>query len=268
VTKAVELSVIIVSHGHEVMLGACIGSLAPLLVPVKAEIIIVDNLQDGRVAAALAGYQVKLIENRAPQGFAANVNQAARVATGWHLLVLNPDTEGRHGRLADAIAFLDRHPQVGVVGCRLLNPDGSWQQNYRQFPILPVVIARGLGADRWPWQPPFYRRRLMADARFTQPHPVDWVFGAFMLLRRNEFLRLGGMDEGFRLYYEDVDLCYRYGKIGLVTCVYPEIVFLHAHLRTSAKHPFGRTWRWHVASAVRYFRKSGYLFRSEFRTAR
>lgn len=265
-TEAMELSVIIVSHGHEAMLTTCIGSLAPLLAPVKAEIIVIDNLQDGRVAAALAGYPVRLIENQAPQGFAANINEAARVASGRHLLILNPDTEGRSGCLANAIVFLDQHPQVGILGCRLLNPDGSRQQNYRQFPTLPVVIARGLGADRWPWQPPFYRHRLRVDVRSAEPHRVDWVFGAFMLLRRDEFLRLGAMDEGFRLYYEDVDLCYRYRKMGLATCVYPEIVFLHVHLRSSATHPFGRTWRWHVASAVRYFRKSGYLFRPEAAT--
>jgi GT2 family glycosyltransferase len=100
----------------------------------------------------------------------------------------------------------------------------------------------------------------MEETRFDAPHPVDWVFGAFMLMRRTDFERLGGMDEGFRLYYEDVDLCYRFRRAGLATYLFPGIQFVHAHARTSAKQPFGRSWRWHVESAARYFWKSGYCF--------
>jgi GT2 family glycosyltransferase len=258
---AADLSVVIVSHGHEEMLPACIASLAPALVGLAAETVVVDNLQKGAVAAALTSFPASIIlENRAPIGFAANVNRGAQATSGRYLLILNPDTVFRAGRLAEAIAFLDARPDIGVLACTLLNPDGSHQQNFRQFPTLPVLLARGFGADRWPWRPAFYRRRLMEDTRFEKPHPVDWVFGAFMLLRRADFERLGGMDEGFRLYYEDVDLCYRFHRAGLGTCLFPGIQFVHRHARASAKRPFGQTWRWHVASAARYFWKSGYCF--------
>jgi N-acetylglucosaminyl-diphospho-decaprenol L-rhamnosyltransferase len=262
-TPATDLSIIVVSHGHETMLLGCLSSLPQALVDLAAEIVVVDNLQDGAVAAALTTFPARVLENHTPMGFAANVNRGARATSGRHLLILNPDTVFRAGRLAEAIAFLDARPDIGVLACALLNSDGSRQQNFRQFPTVPVLLARGFGADRWRWRPAFYRRRLMEEARFDEPHAVDWVFGAFMLVRRTDFERLGGMDEGFRLYYEDVDLCYRFRRAGLATYLFPEIRFMHTHARTSAKRPFGQSWRWHVRSAARYFWKSGYCFSPE-----
>lgn len=252
----VELSVIIVSHGHERMLPACIDALRLGLAGLTAEIIVIDNLQSGAVAAALRGADVRLVENKAPVGFAANVNSGAAIAVGSRILLLNPDTRHQAGRLADIVAFLDARPDVGVVGCTLLNPDGTIQQSYRRFPTLGFLLVRGLGADRWPWQPQFYRRGLMEGEPPHHAHPVDWVFGAFMLLRRADFERLGGMDESFRLYYEDVDLCHRFRGAGLATYVIPEVRLVHDHIRASAASPLSAAWRWHVASAARYFWKT------------
>ena len=255
-TAAPDLSVLIVSHGHEDVLPACVRSLQGALNGLAAEIIVIDNLAAGRLAASGSDLPVRLFDNPEPMGFAANVNKAARASRGRHLLILNPDTEHASGALADAMAFLESRPQIGILGCRLLNGDGSPQQSYRQFPTLGVFLARGLGADSWPWQPEFYRRRMMAEVAPDGPHPVDWIFGAFMLVRRADFERLGGMDERFRLYYEDVDLCWRARRAGLATYVDPGMVFVHAHRRESAKKPFGQTWRWHGRSAARYFWKT------------
>ena len=85
---------------------------------------------------------------------------------------------------------------------------------------------------------------------------VDWIFGAFMLMRRSDFLRIGGMDARYRLYYEDVDLAWRLRRAGLATWVFPALRFMHAHQRTSASRPFSRPWRWHVAGALRYFART------------
>jgi GT2 family glycosyltransferase len=141
----------------------------------------------------------------------------------------------------------------------LVNADGSFQQNYRRFPTLPVIVSRALGADHWPWRPRFYRWRMMQGVEFKCPTPVDWVFGAFMLVRRDCFTAVGGMDAGFNLYYEDVDLCYRLRERGLRTVYYPELQFTHHHMRTSARRPLGQAWRWHVHSAYRILRKHRYL---------
>jgi N-acetylglucosaminyl-diphospho-decaprenol L-rhamnosyltransferase len=257
VTDAPDLSVVIVSHGHAAMLPGCVSSLGPALEGITAEILVIDNLAEGGAAAALSGHAVRVMTNLAPLGFAANANVGARATTGRCLLFLNPDTQHRDGRLADALAFLEGKPQTGLVGCRLLNRDGTLQQSFRRFPSLAIPLARGLGADHWPWRPQWYRNALMETGHAAEtPFPVDWVFGAFLLLRRADFVRLGGMDEGFRLYYEDVDLAWRMRRAGLRCWVFPSLRFLHEHQRSSARRPLSRVWRWHVASACRYFAKT------------
>ncbi len=255
-TAPPDLSIVIVSHGHEALLPGCIASLAPALEGLAAEILVIDNLQAGGAATALTGMPARVVANAAPVGFAANVNRGAEETTGRCLLFLNPDTAFSAGRVAEAIAFLDGRPDIGLLGCTLLNEDGTPQQNFRQFPSPAFLLARGLGADRWPWRPRWYRRRMMAEARSEDPFPVDWVFGAFLLMRRADFARVGGMDAGYRLYYEDVDLAWRLRRAGLATWMFPALRFVHAHQRASAKRPFSRAWRWHLRSALRYFTRT------------
>ena len=235
------------------MLPRCVASLAPALAGLSAEILVINNLPQGSAAAALRNTPACVAVNPVSVGFATNVNRGAAATIGRYLLFLNPDTAHRDGLLADAIGFLDAHPAVGLVGCTLLETDGSPQQSFRRFPSPAIPIARGLGAERWPWQPAWYRRGMMNAERAAVPFPVDWIFGAFLLMRRSDFVRIGGMDEGYRLYYEDIDIAWRLRRAGLSTWVFPNLRFLHEHQRASAKRPFNRAWRWHVRSAIRYF---------------
>ena len=251
-----DLSIVVVSHGHEALLPRCISSLAPALASLSAEILVIDNLQAGGAAAVLAGSPARVVDNAAPVGFAANVNRGAAETSGRILLFLNPDTEYRAGDLAAAIAFLDERPAIGLLGCTLVDRDGTPQQNFRRFPSPAFLLARGLGADRWPWRPAWYRHRMMAGERHETPFPVDWIFGAFLLMRRADFMRVGGMDAGYRLYYEDVDLAWRLRRDGLATWMFPALAFVHDHQRSSAKRPFSQAWRWHVRSALRYFART------------
>jgi GT2 family glycosyltransferase len=178
------------------------------------------------------------------------------------LLFLNPDTAYQSGSLSGALDYMDKTRQTAVMGCRLLNSDGTTQQSFRRFPTTAVILARGLGADRWSRRPGFYEQRMMAGHVLDEPTEVDWVFGAFMLARRAHFGAVGGMDVGYRLYYEDVDLCFRLRQRGFRTVYYPALVFLHHHARTSARRPFGRLWRWHLRSAFRFLTKHGFSVRS------
>jgi GT2 family glycosyltransferase len=252
-----ELSVIIVSHGHERMLPDCLSTLACALAAVSAEILVVDNLPDGRAERELAASfpNVRFIRNRRPQGLAENVNQAAALATGEYLLLLNPDTRWYSGSMASALDYLHAHTDVGILSCELLNSDGTPQRNFRRFPTFPVIVGRALAMDRWPFRPGYYRRQMMHDVILDEPAEVDWVFGAFMLINRQSFCYVGGMDANFRLYYEDVDLCYRLRQRGFRTVVYPDLRFTHLHLRASARRPLGQIWRWHLLSALRFLNK-------------
>ncbi|MBW6396489.1 glycosyltransferase family 2 protein [Roseomonas sp. HJA6] len=248
-----DLAIVIISHGHDAMLPACIASLQPALTELSSEIVVIDNLPDGAAAKAVAGFDVHVLRNDRSVGFAANVNRGAAATTAPFLLFLNPDTEHREGRLIDAIRFLDEHPRIGLLGCTLVSENGTLQQNFRRFPSPAVPIARGFGAEHWPWRPAWYTRATMPMGRRATPFAVDWIFGAFLLMRRADFERVGGMDERYRLYYEDVDLAWRLRRAGLATWIFPAIRFLHVHQRASARRPFSRAWCWHVGSALRYF---------------
>ncbi len=256
-----DLQVVIISHGHEALLPTNLRSLPEALAGLEAEIVVVDNLGGRDVEKALDAYPgpVRLRHNDRPLGFAENVNEAAALSRSRYLLLLNPDTEFVSGHLSDAMEFLEARPSIGVLGCRLENMDGSLQQSFRRFPTVPFVMARGLGADRWSWRPRFYRAGLMEGLVTDQPLDVDWVYGAFVLIRRAHFDAVGGMDEKFRLYYEDVDLCYRLRQMGLRTVYHPGIALRHRHLRTSASQPLRAIWRWHLQSAVRWFWKHHHL---------
>jgi GT2 family glycosyltransferase len=254
------LSVIVVSHGHEAMLGECLSSLLASLDGIEFELLIVDNLP-GRgiediVRPLHAGARV--IKNASPVGLAENMNRAAAKATGRYMLLLNPDTAYVSGSFQAAIDYVETRPDVAVLGCRMLNPDGSRQISYRRFPTLPVIAGRALAMDHWPYRLRCYRSRMMQEVTIDRPTEVDWVFGAFMLMRREQFRGIGGMDTRFRLYYEDVDLCYRARLQGLKTIYYPDLCFVHRHMRTSASRPLGQAWRWHLASAFRFLHKHSY----------
>jgi GT2 family glycosyltransferase len=257
-----DLSILIVSHGHEAEIAACLASLPAAVEGLSSETVVVDNLGGPGFADAIGGDRPGLttISNPTRRGFGANVNAAARKATGEFLLVLNPDTEHRSGRIAEGVAWLRDNPGVGLLAARLVYPDGTDQRNYRSFPTLPVALLRGLGADSWKRRPGFYRRRMLDGLELAQPARVDWVFGSFMLIRRDVYDAVGGFDESYFMYYEDVDLCLRLRRRNLATVVHPGLVFVHHHHRTSAAELFGFHRRAHMKSLATYLRRSGYLF--------
>ena len=260
---SVELSIMIVSHGHEAELFECVNSLPAASDGVNTEILLLDNLGQSlkdQFQSQCNG-KLRVLNNLRPAGFAANVNLLAGQARGRFLLVLNPDTCHLSGRISDSIELLKSRSDAAIVGCRLVNPDLTLQTSYRRFPTVPVPACRAAGIDRWKFHPKFYRYSAMEDEQYTTPTPVDWVFGAYMLVERMRFLEAGGMDERFRMYYEDVDLCLRFRQRGAATVYDPSVTFIHRHARDSASQIFSQLRRWHFLSAVRYFAKHRYFFR-------
>ncbi|MDN5785910.1 sugar transferase [Pseudorhodobacter sp.] len=259
----IDLSILIVSHGHGELVRQCLESLqGGALQGLAHEIIVTDNRNEGGFLDQIGGPRPGLVvqSNDKPMGFGANMNQAAGRARGRILLLLNPDTAFHEGSIAEAIAWLEADTARGVVAARLLNADLTEQRNFRHFPTMAVTLARGLRADGWRWRPRFYRKSLLEDTVQDGPTRVDWVYGSFILIRASTFRALGGFDEGYFMYYEDVDLCLRLARSGVGCFVYPELSFVHHHQRDSAQTGKNPLRKHHIQSFLRYLKRSHAYF--------
>jgi GT2 family glycosyltransferase len=255
-TSHVDLSVIIVTYNSRGEIGACLDSLEPALQDLRADICVVDNAsQDGTAALVGASHPgVRLIESGVNGGFAAGVNRGLRETTGRFVLWLNPDARFAGGHITDVIAWMRQHPDVGIVGGRLLDPDGSVQRSVRTFPSYAAVLgARHSLLTRWFPHNPFSVTYLRGDISYREPAQADWVSGACLLHRREVSEAIGGPDDGFFMYFEDVDFCYRAAQRGWTTWFHPGFTFEHHIGRSSEPERFRMLvarhrslWRWYT----------------------
>lgn len=256
-TDASRLHVVVVNYRSVELTQRCVRSLVEQGVAALSQVTIVDNCSpDDSMARLRAIFPAEcLVSASANRGFGAGVNFGARRGTGDYILVLNPDTYFESDTVAPVLDFLDRERDVGIVGLDLVNTDGSRQFSARRFYSLIDVLARRVGAlDR-------LMRSRVADHLMVgswtagRPFDAEWVLGTGMVLRRAVFEAIGGMDEGYFLYMEDVDLCARIWKSGNRVVGLPGSYLTHAHQRASASSPFGRQGRMHLASLLRFARK-------------
>lgn len=260
-----DLSVIIVSTDEGRYLRPCLEALKRAMGELRGEVFVVDNCCQDETAAVAKEVlpEVRLVSNSSRCGFAASNNIALRQATGRHLLVLNPDTEVRPGSLRALVRYLDEHPGVGAAGARLLNPDGTLQHSCRRFPSMRSVLFRWLPRCPEAIREWALRDYLMLDWDHGSAGAVDWVMGACLCVRRAAIEQVGLLDEGFRLYYEDIDWCYRLWQGGWEVHYVSEAEVMHHYQRTSARRLFGRALWTHVYSVCRFFLKHGRLRRRE-----
>jgi len=238
----VELSIVIVSWNVKEDLARCLGSIEQYPCSRRFEVIVVDNAsEDGSAEMVRRDFgQVKLIQNGENRGFAAANNLGIKQSQGRYVLLLNPDTSVHAGALDTLVGFLDENQDVGICGPRLLNEDGSTQPSVRRFPTLPGIlhcftIFRFIPVFRW-----HYRRWMMRDFKYDRQRDVDQVMGAALLVRRSVLDELGGMDEAFFMYYEEVDLCYRAKQAGWRIVFLPEAVITHTGGRSTGQIPVKR----------------------------
>jgi GT2 family glycosyltransferase len=218
----VELSVIVVNYNAGPLLEVCLASIRRYGGDLALEVLVVDNAStDGSLEALRRFPEVRLIPNCDNRGFAAAVNQGLESAAGRCFLLLNPDTEVVSPVFRTLLAFAEAHPDAGVVGPRLRNPDGSLQTSAYRFPTLfqaagtvlrlRRVVPVGFLRARLGWWLGRYFGQL--DPHVTA-RPVDYVTGACMLIRREVVERIGGFDPRFFLYFEEKDFCLRAGEAG------------------------------------------------------
>jgi GT2 family glycosyltransferase len=191
---------------------------------------------------------------------AAAVNQGIARAMGEYILMLNPDVITFPGAVQTLIAFLDRNPRVGIAGGKLLSPNSKLQHSAFRFYRPSTVLYRRtwLGATNHGQQE--IKRFLMKDFDHDHVQPVEWLMGSCYMLRSAAIKEVGGMDERFFLYFEDVDWCRRFWEKGWQVVYVPEARFSHFHQRRSRSHQWlgiftNWTTREHILSALKYFWK-------------
>lgn len=225
-----DLSIIIVTYRSREDIGACLVSALEAIRGLAAEIVVVDNASgDGTPAAARAHAGVRVLELPENVGFAAGINRGLAESSGRYVLWMNPDARLVGGSLGDVIAWMDARPDVGVVGGKILDPDGTVQRSARAFPSYGAALGHRYSLlTRWFPRNPFSRQYLRDDASYDIAEPVDWVSGAFLLHRRAVSDALHGLDEQFFMYVEDVDFCLRARHGGWHVFFHPGMVLEHA----------------------------------------
>ncbi len=226
---AIDLSVVIPNYNTRDLLAACLRSLFATGNGLRVEVIVVDNASgDGSAAMVSAQFpQVRLVQNRENMGFARAVNQGLKLARGEFLLLLNSDTELWPGALQHCVEFLNERPEAGVVGCRLLNPDGTVQPSCESFMNLAGVVWEALLLDKLFPQSRLFGRMHLTYFTHDRVARVDYVKGAFLMTRRRTLEDVGLLDERFFFYGEEMDWCYRAARKGWEVWFTPGATVVH-----------------------------------------
>ena len=212
-----DLSIIIVNYNVKEFLQNLIHSIVKASHNLTKEIIVVDNAsEDGSTELLKQKFPaIKLIENKSNLGFGKANNQALKIAKGNFILLINPDSVVSEDTFEHLINFFKDNPDAGLLGCKILNPDGTLQLACRRsFPGPWTSFCKVTGLSNI-----FPKSKLFARYNLTyldenQTYEVDAISGSFMMMRREVYEKVGGFDEQFFMYGEDLDFCYRIKESG------------------------------------------------------
>lgn len=253
----VDLSIIIVNFNAIKLLRDCLESIRASAPNHRLQVIVVDNAsRDGSVAMVRDEFpEVQLIDNPTNAGFTRANNQGIEVAKGRHILLLNNDTRVLADSMGRTIDFLDKNPDVGAAGLKLLNQDGSLQLSCRRFPSFSQALFNhnSILTQVFP-NNPFSRSYLMTDIQRDVVQDVDWVSGACLFIRREVIDAIGGLDERFFMYSEDVDYCFRVWKAGWRVTYIPIGEVVHLIGQSTRKARFRTVFERHK-SMYRFYAK-------------
>ena len=252
-SRVPQVSVIIPSWNTRALLAECLESIVCTTADLDVDIIVVDNgSTDGSQAMVQSRFGgARLIANQTNLGFARANNPALAATTAPYALLLNSDAQLRTGTLHALLALAESQPKAAIIGGQVHNVDSSFQASYAEFPSLwqELLVLSGLGRllhGRW------YPSHGPEDGK--GPQRVDWVGGACMLVQRRVLADLGGFDETYFMYAEEMDLCYRAGRAGWEVWYVPAADVVH-HGGASSRHQAQRREADLYCSRVRFFHR-------------
>ncbi|MCU0496237.1 MAG: glycosyltransferase family 2 protein [Anaerolineae bacterium] len=251
-----DLSVIIVSWNVADLLTACLDSLRNSAGPYQMEVIVVDSAsQDDTVARIKRDYpEVHLSAQTENLGFTRCNNLGLAIARGRYLFLLNPDTEIIGDAIPQMIAYLDEHPEVGILGPHTLNSDRTTtQSSRRRFPDKKLAFFESTWLQAWTpkaWLDHFY----VNDAPDRATLSVDWVQGSAIMARHEVYEQIGGLDPDYVMFFEELDWCKRAKDRGWQVVFLGTAQIVH-HGGKSTEQVVGRKHIHFQESKLRYFRK-------------
>ena len=280
-----DISVIILNYKQKGLVKQCIKGLVTAQPDLDYEIIVVDNnsgdgslemvadlyreeIQQAQVQAQqslpiakpLKIPEIRTIQSGHNGGFGFGHNIGIKDARGKYILTINPDVAIVAGALEKMLAFMEARPDVGIIGPRLINPDGSVQYSCRRFPNFLTPVFRRTFFGNLPSAKNSVSDYLMKDFDHKTNMEVDWLFGACLLISKKALDEVGMFDERFFLYFEDLDLCRRFWEKGFKVMYFADVEMVHYHHRLSAERRgllgiFSQGGRIHISSGIKYFAK-------------
>ncbi|MBO6117695.1 MAG: glycosyltransferase [Bacteroidales bacterium] len=225
-----KLSIVIVNYNVEYFLEHCLLSVRKAVKNIDTEIFVVDNNSvDGSVAMLKSKFpEVKLIENKENVGFAKANNQAIRLSCGEYVLLLNPDTVVEEDTFVKCLDFMDKHPDAGGLGVKMIDGQGKiLKESKRGFPTPWVCFCKMTGLTKIFPHSKKYCGYYMGHLPYNKTNEVDILAGAFMLMRKQALDKVGLLDETFFMYGEDIDLSYRITQGGYKNYYFADTSIIH-----------------------------------------
>lgn len=257
-----DLSIIIVNYNSREKTFFCLDSIYnSVLAGINFEIIVVDNFSTEKIGKELEKKypEVIFIQSDKNLGMGGGNNLGIKKSKGKNILILNADTELRKDSIKSMLSYLEADDSIGLLGPKLLYPDGSYQQSCYRYPkiFIPILRRTFLGL----FAKDYINDYLMNNIDINQPRAVDWIRGCALLIRKKVLDEVGIFDERFFLYLEDTDLCKRINTAGLKVVYFPGAQIVHHHGRMSAEQAWfiaifkNKISRIHIASWIKYYLK-------------
>jgi len=254
-TSVPDLSICIVSYKGKNLLFQCLASIYRNTREVTFEVIIVDNnSQDGTIEMVRQTFPtVRLIANQENVGFGKAINQALAVSKGRYALWLNPDTIVLPNALDILVKFMDIRPDVGIVGPKVLNRDGTLQRQCRRgFPTPWRMFCYFSGLSELFPKSKLFAEYLMTYLNDEIAHEVDAVSGSCLLVRREVMDQIGLADEDYFMYGDDLDYCFRTKQAGWKIYYIPEAQIIHYGGSAAKRKPYKAIYEFHRAMWIYY----------------